>query len=287
MDVALAFIGFGEAAAALAGGAPARGFDRKTQEAATRAAKLADFARAGVAACADTAAAVTGAGAVLSLVTADQALAAARAAAPYLTRGALYLDMNSVAPATKQAAARIIDAAGGRYVDVAVMAPVHPLARAVPMLVSGPAAVDGVATLTAIGMTRVEPAPGPVGTASAIKMIRSVMVKGVEALTAECVLAAQAAGVLAPVLASLDASPPPATWAARADYNLDRMIVHGTRRAVEMEEVVRTLDALGTGSTMSRATVVRQHALGALGVAAPAGLGAKLDLLLAAQDLPA
>jgi hypothetical protein len=109
-------------------------------------------------------------------------------------------------------------------------------------------------------------------------MIRSVMVKGIEALTAECILAAAAAGVSAEVLASLDASEKPKAWSERADYNLDRMMVHGLRRAAEMEEVVKTLDALGTGSAMSRGTVDRQYAIGALGLSQPAkGLAGKID----------
>lgn len=273
------FIGFGEASAALAGGGRARGYDRKTDDPATRDAKRADFAAAGVTTCDDLASALAGAQIVLSLVTADQQIAVAEAAAPLLAPGALFLDLNSVAPEAKRHAARLIDAAGARYVDVAVMAPVHPALRNVPMLVSGPHAEAGVAALAAIGITKVRIAEGPVGTASSIKMIRSVMVKGIEALTAECVLAAHAAGVLEPVLASLDASQPPRSWAERADYNLDRMIVHGARRAAEMEEVVRTLDALGTGSAMSRATAARQRTIGALGPDVPETLAAKLALL--------
>jgi hypothetical protein len=105
------------------------------------------------------------------------------------------------------------------------------------------------------------------------------MVKGIEALTAECILAADRAGVLDEVIASLDASPPPADWMRRADYNLDRMLEHGLRRAAEMEEVVKTLEALGTGSAMTRGTVVRQRELGALGATSPEGLAAKLALL--------
>jgi 3-hydroxyisobutyrate dehydrogenase-like beta-hydroxyacid dehydrogenase len=223
--------------------------------------------------------ALAGAAAALSLVTADQALQAATDAAGYLEPGALWFDMNSVAPDTKRAASRVIEAAGGRYVDVAVMSPVHPARTGVPLLVSGPHAEEGAALLRAIGFTKVRVVEGAVGRASSIKMIRSVMVKGIEALTAECVLAADRAGVLDEVIASLDASPPPADWTSRADYNLDRMLEHGLRRAAEMEEVVKTLDALGTGSAMTRGTIVRQRELGALGATPPEGLAAKLALL--------
>ena len=279
MDRRIAIVGFGEAGAAFGAGLTAYCYDRKTDDPRTRDAKLADFATAGVVACGDLAGAIDGATAILSLVTADQALAVAEVAARLIGEGALFFDMNSVAPDTKRTAARAIEAAGGRYVDVAVMAPVHPGRRATPLLVGGPHAVTGAEALRAIGFADVTVVDCPVGAASSIKMIRSVMVKGLEALTTECVLAAEAAGVRDAVIASLDASWPDTDWAAKADYNLDRTMTHGLRRAAEMDEVVKTLDALGTGSTMTRGTVARQRAIGALDLAPPAGLKNKLATL--------
>jgi 3-hydroxyisobutyrate dehydrogenase-like beta-hydroxyacid dehydrogenase len=281
VESSIAFIGFGEAAAAFAAGSPGvRAYDLKTDAAETRAAKLADYTRHDVIGVASAAEAVRDADTVLSLVTADQALPAARHAAGLLHAGALWLDMNSVAPDTKRAAARAIEAAGGRYVDVAVLAPVHPQGLAVPLLVSGPHAEAGAAQLRAIGFTNVRIIVGGVGKASAIKMIRSVMIKGLEALTAEWILAAEAAGIRDEAVAALNASWPGTDWAAKADYNLERMMVHGLRRAAEMEEVLKTLDALGTGSAMTRGTVERQRAIGTLGHAAPDALDDKLALLL-------
>lgn len=278
---AIVFVGFGEAGRAFAGGigAAMRAFDRKTGVPVLAAAKRADYAACGVEGADGNAAAVAGAGLILSLVTADQALAAAEETARAIAPGALFCDGNSVAPATKRAAARAIEAAGGRYVDVAIMAPVQPARLRVPLLLSGPDADAGAAALAALGF-RPRVVGAEVGDASAIKMIRSVMVKGMEALSAECILAATRAGVADEVVASLDASWREEPWARRLDYNLDRMLAHGTRRAAEMEEVVRTLDALGTGSAMTRGTVERQRALGAIGRGAPAGLGAKLDMIL-------
>jgi 3-hydroxyisobutyrate dehydrogenase-like beta-hydroxyacid dehydrogenase len=276
-----AFIGFGEAGQAFAGGAPARGYDRLTDDPVRKAAKLAEFERAGVTACLSPADALKEAGAVICVVTADQALLAAQTYAPLLTRGALWLDCNSVAPDTKRAAAEAIHGAGGRYVDVAVMSPVHPQKRKGPLLISGPHAVAGEAALKEAGFSNTRIVEGDIGAASTIKMVRSVMIKGIEALSAECALAAHKAGVEREIIASLDASWPGADWAKRFDYNLDRMLIHGGRRAAEMEEVVITLDALGTGSAMSRGTVQRQRALGELGRGkAPDGLAAKIALIL-------
>lgn len=266
----IAIIGFGEAGQAFA--APGmRAFDIADKGDA--------FTRTGVDRADTLAAALSGATAVLSLVTADQSLAAAAVAAPLLERGAFYFDMNSVGPATKRAAADAIDAVGGRYVDVAVMSPVHPARRAAPLLLSGRHTNDAAASLGKIGFTDVRVVPGAIGRAASIKMIRSVMVKGVEALTAECVLAAEAAGVLDEVLASLDASSPPFGWRERADYNLDRMMVHGTRRAAEMEEVVRMLESLKVEPALTRGTALRQRRIGTLRLTPPTGLSSKLAAL--------
>ncbi len=258
----LALIGFGEAGMAFASewDAPVRAWDIKTDDPATAAAKRADYARHHANGAETLGEALAGAALVISIVTADQALAAAEAAAACLAPGALYCDFNSVAPATKQDAAAGIEAAGGRYVDVAVMSPVHPARLAVPLLVSGPYAADAVAALTGVGFSPVK-VEGPVGRAAMIKMLRSVMVKGIEALTAECFLAARKAGVAGEVAASLNGGWPGVDWAARADYNLGRIREHGVRRAAEMDEVAGTLDGLGLGSEMARATASVQRRL--------------------------
>lgn len=283
MEHAVAFIGFGEAGQAFARPG-ARAYDRKTADPATRPGKRADYDAAAVEGCETAREALADAAVALSLVTADQALAVALEGAVLLKPGALWLDMNSVAPGTKRAAAAAIEAAGGRYADVAVMSPVHPAQMAVPLLVAGPHAGHAAAALEAIGFTNVEIAGPRVGDASAIKMIRSVMVKGIEALTAECLLAAHRAGVAEAVLASLDASGKEQGWHARADYNLDRMLAHGLRRAAEMEEVAKTLTELGVAPAMTCGTIVRQRALGTLGVAPPGGLAAKLAAIDPEQE---
>lgn len=254
----IALIGFGEAGSTFAHaggwgwGAVAVGYDIDP----TRASAMAGF---GVPAASSVAEALAGAGLVLSLVTADAALSVARDYAACLAPGTLWCDMNSVAPDTKRAAAEAVESAGARYVDVAILAPVNPARLAVPMLLSGPAANEADAGLRAAGFSNLRVVGDEVGKAAAIKMIRSVMVKGIEALTAEMMLAASAAGVVEEVLASLDASEKPKPWAERAVYNVERMVTHGRRRAAEMEESVKTLASLGIEPIMTAATVRRQR----------------------------
>ncbi len=229
----VALIGFGEAGEKFARAGQwrghARGWDIKPERRAL-------MERYGVETADDAQDALSDAGIAISLVTADAALAAARDYAPLLPPGALWCDMNSVSPATKREAAAAVEAAGGRYVDVAVMAPVDS-ELAVPMLLAGPQAAAAIELLAALGFSNARAVGDEVGKAAAIKLIRSVMVKGIEALSAECAAAAHAAGVYDEVIASLDASERRAGWADRIAYNLGRMELHGLRRAAEMAEI--------------------------------------------------
>jgi 3-hydroxyisobutyrate dehydrogenase-like beta-hydroxyacid dehydrogenase len=267
----IALVGFGEAGHAFASGwaRPQAGrpkaYDLKLRDAEASVAVRERCADAGVEPVDESGAAIEGAGLIFSVVTADQALEAARACAPHLAPNSLWLDCNSCAPQTKQQAAELIEAAGGRYVDVAVMAPVYPKRHEVPLLLAGPNAAQAAVLIKRLGMRPSVSGP-KVGDASSIKMLRSVMIKGLEALTTECLLAARRAGVEDAVLASLQASDPGIDWRARGSYNLERMMVHGARRAAEVEEVCATLRGLGLPDWMSRGTVEWQRLVSSLGI---------------------
>lgn len=267
----IALIGFGEAAQAFVAGwgadvaARCRAYDIKTDHAdpAVRDAKLADYARCGVVACAGPADALAGAALVFSLVTADQAAAAAESAARAIAPGALFFDCNSCSPGAKRDNADVIDAAGGRYIDAAVMAPVYPKMHKTPLALSGPHADAGKAAADGLDMVA-SVTPGPVGASSTIKMVRSIMMKGMEALFLECVLAGRRAGVDDIVLSSLDATYPGFDFKAKAGYMMERAMTHGVRRAAELREVARTVDELGFEGRMSRATAAWEQQIGAL-----------------------
>ncbi len=254
-----ALIGFGEAGQAFAKGwqeqglGPANAFDVRA------------LAPAYGVTVQGRAQALDSAGAVFCLVTADRALDAARECAPHLQAGALWFDGNSCAPNTKRASAEVIGAAGGVYVDLAIMAPVHPRLLRTPMLVAGPQAARAVQVLGDFGM-QARAVGDAVGAASSIKMLRSVMIKGLEALFAECFIAARKAGVEGEVIASLSASNPEIDWPAQGAYNLERMMSHGIRRAAEMREVVQTLRDLGLKGDLTAAVAEWQQNLGDLGL---------------------
>lgn len=167
------------------------------------------------------------------------------------------VDVNSVAPATKAEASRTIEAAGGRYVEAAVMASVPPKRLATPILLGGAHAEAFTKAAEPFGMN-LTVFSAEVGRASSVKMCRSVMIKGLEALTTECMLAARHYGVEADVLRTMGDTLPHPDWPDLARYVISRALIHGKRRAEEMREVARTVDDAGVEPLLSRAIAERQ-----------------------------
>lgn len=273
----LAFVGLGEAASAIIGGWGAAragdiaAYDIKSDSPETAGEIAARAEGLGIRACGSLAEALDGAEIVFCTVTADQAVIAAEAGARHVGARALWCDLNSCAPGSKRRSAGVITAAGARYLDVAVMAPVYPKRNMVPCLLAGAEAEAVEPVLAAMPMD-VRVVGTEVGRASAIKMIRSIMVKGLEALTAECTLAAVAAGVEGEVLPSLLHGHPKLDVAERAAYNFERSLVHGQRRAAEMDEVAITVAELGLPNGMAAAAAEWQRAVAAAGAGLSEGV---------------
>ena len=169
--------------------------------------------------------------------------------------------------------------AGGVLADVAIMSPVNPSRLETPLLVSGPSADDCVNFLNYFGYNASFCGPD-VGQASALKMTRSIMIKGVEALSAECFLTAQRLGIQPEIVASLTKSFDGLDWLTRGGYNLERMSRHGIRRAAEMREVVATIQETGLSADMTRSTVEWQQRIGDLALDPDTEDLAKLSQLL-------
>lgn len=278
MSPRIAFIGYGEAGQAMAEGLREQGadqiaaFDILFPDAAgdplINAAKA-----AGVRVASSPADAVRDAEIVIAAVTADSSLEAAQSVAPHLRGRPLYLDVNSVSPGRKQQTAKLLGD-GARYLDVAIVSAIHPLRHRSPMMLAGPFAKEAAPALASLGM-KTQVMGEKVGEAAAIKMIRSVLIKGIEAVTAECFLAAARAGLLDPVTESVKNNYPTLDWSQVSEYNIERMASHGIRRAAEMREVAATLRELGIDPVMTAATIERQQQLGELGHAADVRLAVK------------
>jgi 3-hydroxyisobutyrate dehydrogenase-like beta-hydroxyacid dehydrogenase len=261
--VSVGFIGFGEAGSTIAGGLAEAGADRifafdiaaDDSELGPRIQQRASST--GTTLVESSAALARASEILLSTVTSSSALEAATAIVPFLESRHLYADLNSVSPACKQTIDRAIRATGARFVEVAVMAPVLPYGHRVPMLIGGPAATQFLERMAPFGM-RCQVLSAEVGTAAAVKMCRSIVVKGLEALMCECMLGASRYEAAAHVFASLNESFPGIDWQKLADYMIGRVVVHGERRAREMEEVAETLRAIGVEPIMAEATARRQ-----------------------------
>lgn len=287
----VAFQGYGEAARAFVQGWSGTGmpdvyaYDIKTESAgAVRDRKLADYRADGIRGCECLREAISTGDVVFSMVTADQSHAAAEATARSGIEDRLFLDCNSSAPQTKQASSDVIEAAGGRYVDVAVMTPVHPALHRTPVLACGPHAEEAGRVMKGLDMN-VSVVEGPVGRASAMKLVRSIAVKGMEALSVEMLAAGRKLGVSNEVLASLDATYPGFGWAERGAYALDRMMVHGERRAAEMEEAAKMVAGLGLPAAMSESAARWQALVGAMDLdPGEPDADRRADLVIAALD---
>ncbi len=194
---------------------------------------------------------------VISAVTASQAVPVAQACAPAIRQGAWFLDFNSASPGAKQRAAALIDAAGGRYVEGAVMTSVPPYRIKVPLLLGGRGARELAPLLVALGF-EAKVASDELGVASAVKMCRSIMIKGLEAMVIESFTTARAYGVEDAVLASLAETFPGINWEKQGAYFFQRVIEHGRRRAEEVREVAETVREAGLTPWSAQGTAERQ-----------------------------
>lgn len=181
---------------------------------------------------------------LLSAVTASNDMAVAVEAARHVKPGTLFLDLNSASPGTKQRAAEVLEAAGARYVEAGVMTSVPPYGIRVPMLLGGAHAPALAAMLTGWGMDA-KPVSEKLGIASAIKMSRSIMIKGLEALVIESFTNARAYGVEDYVLPTLKETFPQIDWDKQGAYFFSRVVQHGKRRAEEMRESAQTVREAG------------------------------------------
>lgn len=229
---------------------------------------------------ADARDAVEDADLVISAVTAAQTAAAARAAAPKVRAGAHYLDLNSAAPASKLEAARLVADRGSRYVEAAVMSAFPPQRIAAPMLLGGPHAEAFLPLAHLLGFAGARFFSPEYGRAAAAKLCRSVIVKGLEALMLEALVAARRHGVEDAVLSSLDSLVKGADWPGLARHMIARAVEHGARRAEEMHEAARTVAEAGLTPLMSAACAERQQWASRFGdVRAESDLARMLDAI--------
>jgi 3-hydroxyisobutyrate dehydrogenase len=261
---AIGFVGFGEAGFTIANGLRSAGVERISAydiatDSSDRGPQIRERAVAsGTVLVASSSALVSASEIVFSTVTSSDARVAAQQTAPFLQPHHIYADLNSVSPALKREIGDVVHGTGAGFVEAAVMAPVLPYGHRVPMLLGGDAASRFIDALGPLGMRLTDLHAG-VGTAAAVKMCRSIVVKGLEALLAECVLAAVPYGADGHVFASLNESFPGVDWKQLANYTIERVVVHGERRAREMEEVAETLRAIGVEPMMAEATARRQQ----------------------------
>lgn len=259
-------IGFGEAAYHIAKGlkdeglAPVGAYDLMLADPKASAHMRARAEETGVTLHEDKDACFGNAEFVFSLTSASVAVRVAEGIVPYLTEGQVYVDMNSAEPSVKQRIAAIEHAPGVKICDAAVMGTVPGNGHRVPMFLAGDGAQRFAEAMTPYGM-KLKVLDSPEGSASAIKMIKSVIMKGYAQLMLESFVAAERYGVLDVLVKSLSESLDGKSVEKLADTFVARTMIHAKRRADEMRDVGITLDGLGCDSEMTRATIAKLDAL--------------------------
>jgi 3-hydroxyisobutyrate dehydrogenase-like beta-hydroxyacid dehydrogenase len=258
----LGMVGYGEVGKIITSGLKSQmysvhAWDLKFGDAAAASTELSHAKHAGIEAVDSMQALCQASNFIVSAVTASQTLAVAQAAALHIQAGSVFLDLNSASPGTKQQAAKLIEAAGAHYVEAGVMTSIPPYGIRVPMLLGGPLAADIATHLIALGMDA-KAVSADIGIASAIKMCRSVMIKGLEALVIESYATARQYGVEDHVIPTLAETFPSIDWQQTGAYFFSRVVQHGKRRAEEMREAANTVGEAGFTPFMA-AAIAQKH----------------------------
>ena len=261
----IGLIGYGEVGMTFTAGlkdkpgvARVAAWDLKFADDETRDAELDHCARHGITACGSMRELCETSDLVISAVTASNTLAVAREASQFIQAASVFLDLNSASPGTKQQAAALIDARGADYVEAGVMTSVPPYGIKVPMLLGGLQANALAAQLAGWGMDATA-VSDKLGVASAIKMCRSVMIKGLEALVIESYTTARKYGVEDYVLPTLQETFPSIDWQQQGAYFFNRVVLHGKRRAEELREAANTVREAGFDPLMATAIADKQQ----------------------------
>ena len=264
MGITLGIIGFGEVGGIFGRGLLGKAgidaiyaWDSKFADPATGDALRAAADKDGIHSVDGMAALCAKASLLISAVTASHTLEVAVEAARYAKAGTVFLDINSASPGTKQRAAAELQPAGVDYVEAGVMTSVPPYGIKVPMLLGGARATSLAETLVGWGMDAKVVAE-KLGVASAIKMSRSVMIKGLEAIVIEAYTNARRYGVEAHVLPTLKETFPQIDWDKQGAYFFSRVVQHGKRRAEEMREAANTVKEGGFEPFMASAIADKQ-----------------------------
>ena len=190
---------------------------------------------------------------VISCVTGSVALLVAKEAAPYLEKYHLFVDVNTASPKTMEVVGDVIQKNGADFVDVAMLGGIPAFLHRVPSLASGSGAERFKAAMDPYGMdiTCVGDEPGQ---ASAIKMFRSVFMKGFLALLMEMLNGTHRYNVDSVVLDSITKTMEKKGFLETVRMQMAKGVINAERMSHEMEEVIATYAEMGLPATMSAAT---------------------------------
>lgn len=291
----VAFLGFGELGSTLAralkerGGLRVRAWSRVPPDEPAAEALDARLRGSGAERAGSIEEAVTGAGAVLAVVPGAAAEELAHRCVPHLDRECVYADLSAATPAVKVAAAELVAARCALYADVAVLGTVAASGAAVPLLASGPG-VEAFRALVEPAGLRVTALEAAAGDATLVKLLRSVYMKGRDALVLEMMVAARHHGLERVVAESIAGPGEEVPFPALAERILSALAVHAERRAHELRSAGAVVRESGVEPLVTEAGAERLARLAALGLRGRFGgerPAAADEVLAALEDLSA
>ena len=190
---------------------------------------------------------------VISAVTCEQAWKVAQASVEHMRKGQIYVDLNTVTPQLKEKLSRLIDQKGADFIEVAILGTISSYGFKSPMLACGKEAREFGDFLNSLGFS-VKVLSEKIGTASYMKMLRSIFAKGVESLLFEMLVAAEKCNLLEPVMDAIVNHMDHSSFLSIAETWITTNVMHAQRRADEMDHVIQTLENLNMKPVMSAAT---------------------------------
>ena len=193
---------------------------------------------------------------ILCATSAKSALSIAKLASEYLKPGKIYADINSASPMVKKQIDTVVSGTGADFVDCGVMDIIPPHRQKVPIAVSGSGARKFADFANSIGMN-VTFINETAGSASTLKMLRSVFMKGLTSLLLEMLVPASKIGVEDKIMEYISKTFSGSTLEQLANLLINRTAVGASRRISEMKDVAATLKSLKVESFATEATIKR------------------------------
>ncbi|VVM32955.1 DUF1932 domain-containing protein [Terribacillus sp. AE2B 122] len=202
---------------------------------------------------------------VIAAVPANKTLEVARSLTDSFEENLVYVDVSAATPEVKKQVASVVEGKGSLFVDAAMLGPLPVYKHKVPISASGSGTDLFIENLANYGMQITKISDNP-GDASALKLIRSIYMKGVVGLMVEFLEAAKTYGVEEPAIRSIDETMNAKTFVETMNRLVTGSALHAKRRAVELSGSIEMLQGSNLDASISIAAQKKLERLAELNI---------------------